>query len=107
MPVYPRAFIPPTLGIRRINTHRNAVELIAEIRDIGNIDRERRIAAEVAVQQMTIDVHGAVRGHAVKPDRQVLSAIGFFETKMPAIPSDPAREKSRIDVIVRIEFALD
>ena len=51
VPVDPRPLIPPPFHVRRIDAHGDDVQLVAECRDVGDVDGERRVAAEVAVKR--------------------------------------------------------
>src|SRR4051812_43357725 len=101
------AFVPPPFHVRRINANGDDVQLVAEVRDVADVDGEGCVAAEVPVQEVTIDVDRAVGGDAVEPKRQVLSAIGIFEAKVPAIPGNAAGQVAAVEMVLGIELALD
>ena len=107
VPVDPGAFVPPPFRMRCVDADRDAVERLAKAGDVGDVDGERRVAAEVAVEQMAVDPDRAVRRNAVKAQREVLAAIGFFELKIAAIPGDPARQESGVHVIRPMERAFN
>src|SRR6266511_2523847 len=103
VPVDPRSLVPPAFRIIRIHAYDDHVQLVAEIRDVADVDGEGRVAAEVAVKQMAVDVHRAMGRDAVEAQGEVTALVTFLKAKMPPVPRDPPRQKPLAHMVVRSE----
>ena len=90
--------------MRCVDADRNAVERLAKAGDVGDVDGERRVAAEVAMQQMTVDPDRAVCRNAVKAQRE-----GFATAEVPNVVLNTSANISiRIQLkVARVSQAID
>ena len=79
-----RAFIPPAFHRVGVHAHGNRVHGVAVLRHRRDVDVERRVAAPVACQDRAVEPHGAVRGHAVELQFEVLAAVGGIQLELGA-----------------------
>ena len=97
------AFIPPALHVLGVHPDGNRVHVVAVSRHRCDINVERSITAEVVADRRSIEIHRAMRRHAIELQLDVFAMIGGIQFEGPPIPPDAARTVAFLLFRFRIE----